>query len=413
MSTETLPEFSPDCRVLVVDDDPFTRNMIARGLGKLGISSVFSAESGEQARSLLEARGSVDLIFCDLGMPGEDGVTLMRNLAADHAGSGIVLISAISEKLLRVVGDLVAAHGLWLIGTLAKPLGGTELRQVLERWSAGPDQAHAARQPQLTVDRFRQAIQHGEIEVHVQPQCAPGDGRLLGVEALSRWSTPEIGLVFPDTFIPFATTHGLINELTDYVIRRVLDALAHWDEHGLHITAAINIAATTLHRVDLPDFIHGECAQRNLDVKRLILELTEAGIVDNLSKSLDVVSRLYLAGIELSLDDFGTGHATLSQLRQLPFSEIKLDRSFVGAMMTDPEARTIVESSCELAHRLGLRCVAEGVEDTEALAEVRRLTCSGVQGYLIARPMPIQDFLDWAREGAWKPLFSAGDLPVC
>lgn len=400
-------------RVLVVDDDPFTRDVVKRRLERLGIPAVLTAGSVEEARVCLATTARMDLIFCDLGMPDEDGVTLLRGLAPDYADCGIVLISAISEKLLRVVGNLVSAHGLWLLGTLSKPLSTRDFDQVMTAWRQGPGPVASRPQAELSVNRLRTAIRDGEIQVHVQPQCALDTGALVGVEALSRWTLPGYGPVFPDLFIPFATTHGLINALTEHVLNQVLDALAAWREQGLQLTASINIAASTLHRVDLPDVVLDACARRGINPNQLVFELTEADVVHDLTRSLDVASRLYLAGVTLALDDYGTGQATLSQLRQFPFGEIKLDRSFVASMRGDAEARTIVESSCRLARSLDLRCVAEGIEDDETLRLVRALECDLAQGYLIARPMPISELLDWSRQHQAHPVFGATNPSTC
>ena len=385
-------------RVLVVDDDPFTCDVVKRRLERLGISTVLTAGSVEEARTCLSDPARTDLIFCDLGMPDEDGVTLLRGLSPEHAECGIVLISAISDKLLRVVGNLVSAHGLWLLGTLSKPLTTHDFDQVLVAWNQGPRPSIDRPQAQLSVDRLSAAIRDGEIQVHVQPQCALDTGQVVGVEALSRWTLPGYGPVFPDLFIPFATTHGLLNELTEHVITEVINALSTWNEHGLTLTASINIAASTLHRVDLPEFVIDLCTSRGVNPNQLVFELTESDVINDLTRALDVASRLYLAGVTLSLDDYGTGQATLSQLRQFPFGEIKLDRSFVASMREDTEARTIVESSCRPARSLELRCVAEGVEDALTLQMVRQLDCDLVQGYLIAKPMPIGQLLDWSQQ---------------
>src|SRR5579884_1586967 len=237
------------------------------------------------------------------------------------------------------------------------------------------------------VSELRSAIEEGTLFLHYQPQVDLATGEMRQVEALVRWQHPERGLLMPGVFIPVAEENGLTRRLTEWVMREALQQLSIWHRQGLDLRVAINLSARTLHDEDL-----GRSVRRLLDTFRvpgssLVLEITESGIMLDPEGSLQTLIELHRMGIELSIDDFGTGYSSLSYLQRLPAREIKVDRSFVTDMVTNPDSAIIVRSIVDLARNLGLRVVAEGVEDADTLEALRRLGSDMAQGYYLSRPI--------------------------
>ena len=385
-------------RTLLVEDDAFVRGVVLQQLQRLGIAATAAADGVDGVR-LLQEQGPFGTVICDLQMPRMDGVQFLRHLAALQPDTGVVLISAQEPKVLKLGEELVRAHGLRLLGSVLKPVSLEALRQLLSRGDVTPE---LTRLPvAVTTDELRRAIERKEIQIAVQPKVGTSDGRLAGAEALARWVAPGRAPVYPDAFIPLAERTGLIDALTDLVLRQALRACGAWGRQGVTTRIAINVAPVTLHRLDLPDVIT-ELAQRHgVAPEQVIVEVTESALLADEALSLDVLTRLRLRGIGLSIDDFGTGFSSLKQLKRLPFSELKIDRSFVAGMLDDPDSARIVESNVQLARDLGVRAAtAEGVETEAQFRELKRLGCAHAQGYYIARPMPPDDLPGWlARSG--------------
>jgi diguanylate cyclase (GGDEF)-like protein len=268
---------------------------------------------------------------------------------------------------------------------------------------------HATEQPVL-MGELRRGIERGELVVHYQPKISVYTGRICGAEALVRWQHPTRGLLSPGQFLPAAETTGLIAPLTHEVIRQALTAVGRWRAAGLDISVAINVSARQVANLDLPDQIEAALAHHGLPGDVLIVEMTESCLMGDQLRSRTVLNRLRAAGIGLSVDDFGTGYSSFTHLRDLPVSEIKIDRSFVTDAAASPANAAIVKSTVELAHNLGLTVVAEGVESPPCLEMLTAIGCDLVQGYLFARPMPADDLVTWA--AAQVQLVSAGKAPI-
>jgi len=235
-----------------------------------------------------------------------------------------------------------------------------------------------------------EAIDADQIIVHYQPKIdLLGDrsGVVGGVEALARWNHPHHGLIPPVRFIPLAEQTGLIDKLTWSVLQSATHQLQSWAADGLKVSVAVNLAMPLLNDLDLPDKIQDLLRDRGLTHDRLLLEVTESGAMADVTRTMDIMVRLRLKGIGVSLDDFGTGYSSLVQLYRMPFSELKIDRSFVANLGRDEEARAIVQMSADLARNLGLTICAEGVETRTALDILRKMGCDRAQGYLFSPPV--------------------------
>ena len=235
---------------------------------------------------------------------------------------------------------------------------------------------------------------------YYQPKVAVANGRVVGVEALVRWRHPVDGLVFPDQFIGVAEAHGLIDALTRGVLHETLAQAKVWREAGLALRVAVNVSMDNLHDVEFANFIGEQTANAGVAVQDVVLEVTESRLMGDLRTPLDVLTRLRLKRFGLSIDDFGTGHSSLAQLRDLPFDELKIDRGFVHDAWKNATLGAIFNASLHLARQLGMEVVAEGVEDRDDWDFLRRSGCDLAQGYFIARPMPAADLPTWI--DSWK-----------
>lgn len=255
----------------------------------------------------------------------------------------------------------------------------------------------------ITERDLREAIEGDQLVAYYQPKIklsAEGDWGVASCEALVRWEHPQRGMIFPDAFIPLAEESGLILPLTEYVVGAVVRQIRHWQDDGLSLSVAVNIAPQLLDDPKLPDRLHDLVKEYDLPASRLILEITESGAMADAAHTMEILTRCRLKGFGLSLDDFGTGYSSLVQLHRMPFSEMKIDRSFVMDMDRDEEAKIIVRSIVDLGHNIGLSICAEGVETQEALDYLSSLNCETAQGYHMSRPIPAEEILPWCNQ--WR-----------
>jgi EAL domain-containing protein (putative c-di-GMP-specific phosphodiesterase class I) len=257
---------------------------------------------------------------------------------------------------------------------------------------------------------LRRAIEGDEIEVHYQPQLHLSSGIVWGVEALARWPHPTRGWVMPGQFIPIAETTGLIRTLTMRVLDSALRQWRKWHEAGIEVDLAVNLSAGDLLDRRLPDSVSALLRRWEVPPTRLTLEVTESTVIADSRAVADVLQSLHSLGIRLAIDDFGTGYSSVSYLRNLPVSEVKIDRSFVHSLGHEERDQVIVGSVIELAHRLGLRAVAEGVESAGALVALEELGCDLVQGYELAPPMPGTELGAWMHTRAVEAPLSPASL---
>jgi EAL domain-containing protein (putative c-di-GMP-specific phosphodiesterase class I) len=245
------------------------------------------------------------------------------------------------------------------------------------------------------VGALRAAVEARALSVVYQPKAELPDGAVVGMEALVRWQDPAHGTVPPDEFIPIAESTGLIAPLCRFVLEVAVDQARDWRDQGLAAGVAVNLSVRNLLEPGLAGRVRGLLAASGLPAGLLTLEITEGAVMTDPAAAVAVLHRLADAGVRLSIDDFGTGYSSLAYLKRLPVDEVKLDRSFVLGMTSDPDDAAIVRSTIELARNLGLRMVAEGVEDQETWDALAAMGCELAQGYLLARPMPAAEATGW------------------
>lgn len=393
-------------KILLIDDDPFVLKLLtiqlrAFGLERRGFVDVACSDSGRAALDLLELDPQIKLIFCDLQMPEMDGVEFVRHLVRLEFTGGLVFISGEAPRTRQAVEHLARAHGLNVLGTLGKPVSSESLLQVLDATMPVAKPPRMAQPvPPYTPADLELAIQNGELLNHYQPKVDLATGRVVGVEALVRWQHPQDGLVMPCHFVPMSEEHGLVGYLGVQVMPEALCDLRRWLDAGYQLDMAVNVSLGSVSSLDYPDFLAEQALTAGVALRHLILEITESRLMDNPQVQLDVLTRLRLKQVKLSIDDFGTGYSGLTQLCDLPFDELKIDRSFVHGSARNPALRAVLDASLGLARELGLRTVAEGVENQEDWQFLQASGCDMAQGYFIAQPMSGAKMDGWL--AAWE-----------
>lgn len=396
-------------RILVVDDDPFALKLLTSELTELGHSGVMAYSNAYTALSVLDtAADAVDVVFLDLQMPGMDGVEFIRQLVTVGYENALILISGEDERILQTAGKLAQAHKLNILGSLSKPTYPDRIKSLLDGY--GPRLKSAAAMPGKIYSReeLQRALADNELVNFYQPKVEISTGRVVGVESLVRWQHPEDGLVYPDHFVPAMEEHGLIDGLTGFVLPEALRQLRDWRDQGLHLRVAVNVSMDNLVALDFPELVERAASDTGTPLTDLILEVTESRLMQNPLAALDILTRLRLKRVSLSIDDFGTGHSSLAQLRDIPFDELKIDRGFVTGAHNRSQLRMILEASLNLAHDLNIKTVAEGVEKREDWDFLRNTHCNLVQGYFIAKPMPAEDLVQWVND--WEELINTSKL---
>ena len=260
---------------------------------------------------------------------------------------------------------------------------------------------HYARQLRIVND-LRSALQREEIELHFQPKILLPNGEPCGAEALVRWRHPELGYLAPDEFIGAAEQAGTILHLSRYVLQRALEYCRKWRDQNYDLGISVNLSARDLQDEYLPHFVLQILKEQDIEAQRLTLEITENSVMQDVNLSITVLECLRDIGVRISIDDFGTGHSSLAQLKNIPLHELKIDKSFVSDMLEDKQNEAIVRATIELAHNMGLEVCAEGVEDEKTLRYLSDTGCEQAQGYYLSKPVPSDYLIDWLQK--YKPV---------
>lgn len=384
--------------VMVVDDDVLMLQQVSINLGRLAVDNIVLADNAKQALSHIARGDRFDLIVLDLNMPEMDGIEMMRNLAGTQYQGAIALFSGEDKRILKTAESLANAQSLFVVGSLAKPVTEAELADMLNKARPTAHQEKAVQPTQVdsvSEAELRSAIHSGRIVPFFQPKVTAKEVQIESAEVLARWQHPTRGCLSPFVFITLAEESGLIDELTFDLFDKSIALYSNWRKLGYDFTLCFNLSAITLNLVDLPELLNEAVTKYNIPTGCIELELTESQLMDNLTVSLDVLTRLRLKGFGLSIDDFGTGYSSLSQLSQIPFTELKIDRAFVHGANSDPAALAILESSIALAKKLDMTIVTEGVEDKVDWDTVVKAGSDLIQGFYIAKPMAHDDFSYW------------------
>ena len=368
---------------------------------------------GDQLLSQVGERLSEQLrdgdVLARLG--GDEFAVLLADTNRDQAVSvAVKLRDALAEPF--VLGGLALCTDV-SIGIALAPEHGTEVAVLMRRADIAMYKAKRAHDGHRvytgaddiggnerlrTLQELRTALTEQQLTLHYQPKVDLDTGQVRGVEALVRWDHPTRGLLYPDSFLTMVEDAGLMRAMTQLVLELALDQAACWYSQGRPLTVAVNLSASSLVDTHLPEQVARLLTRRQLPAAALQLEITEEFLMADRDRARTILHRLRDLGVQISVDDFGTGYSSLAYLRELPIDELKLDRSFVFPMADDARAAALVVSTIGLAHSLGLRMVAEGVENATALAELTRHGCDQAQGYHLCRPVPAAELDHWLEQ---------------
>jgi EAL domain-containing protein (putative c-di-GMP-specific phosphodiesterase class I)/CheY-like chemotaxis protein len=391
--------------VLLVEDSRVQRDQVAAMFQALGVATVHHADHGADALALLNTLPEPpDLMVIDLEMPTMDGVELIERLHRRRSRIPFIVVSSREAALVQSVETMARLQGQPVLLGLNKPLTDAALRHAL----AGAAPARPARRATaaggracaLTPALLARAIADGGIVAHYQPKVCARSGVIRGVEVLARWPDPALGRPTPDRFIPLAEAEGQIHALTMAIARQAFRQAAHWNARGLVLSVAVNLSPRLLERPALVDELAQLAHEHGLAPQQVVLELTEGSIAAAQATALAVLARLRLKGFGLSIDDYGTGFSSLQRLAQVPWTELKIDRSFVHGAHDHPHQRAILQAAIEMASRLALVSVAEGVESPADWQLLQDAGCSVGQGWLFGRAMPGDELPGWLKDNA-------------
>jgi EAL domain-containing protein (putative c-di-GMP-specific phosphodiesterase class I)/ActR/RegA family two-component response regulator len=397
--------------VMVVDADIAHTDSYNKALRALGHSGIEFQTRGPEALERLKSGSAAQLLILDLHLPDMDGIRFMRELLQIRSDLELVLVSGENRRLLETTVNLGRSMGLNVLGALPRPLELASLKSLLNRKiksGAGNDDSQTLNRPLAKTD-----LQEGlagdwannRPVLLYQPIVSLLTGNIVCVEVLTRWWNRERGLLTPEKFLPLAEKFGLLDELSRLIYQQTLKQVADWLSHDQKISAAINVSINSFNDPDFANFLIDAAAEHKIDCARLVFEMAETQTSSVQPRCLESLLTLRLKGFRLSIDDFGTGSSSLTHLKNIPFTELKIDREFVTGASDNAASRSILEASVNLAKRLNIAIVAEGVESRQDWDLVEALQCDYVQGYYCGKPMDNKAFL--AHLESWQGPHSA------
>lgn len=383
--------------VLVIDDDNFEQKILTTILKNIGVNRSEVAGGGQAALDRLRDNDvKIDIALCDLRMPDIDGLEFVRVLSQFVKAPAIIFVSGADITICRAAEKIATQLGLSVLGSILKPPDPLELAKLIGTYfEKKVNPTYKTPSVVLSPDNILAGLNRDAIGMYYQPKIDVNSFEIAGFEALARWHDNAYGVLGPATFIPTIESCGLLNSFTEVVIKRTMSDLASWANLAPLVEVSINVAAENLSNLKLPQQIMASAKKYGISPSRITLEMTESGVTNDLTAAMEILTRLRLNEIRLSVDDFGTGYASLDKLKDLPFNELKIDRGFVQGAENNESALALLELACELGQKLRLDIVAEGVETSKQWELVKQLGCDTVQGFFIEKPMPASDVPQW------------------
>lgn len=390
--------------VLIIEDSKAQRLFLLDLCRQMGITDIAEADNGRSALTVLDSRtAAFDLLICDLEMPDIDGIELINLLAARNIRSGLIIASGRERALLSAVELMASTEGLNVLGALQKPVAEADLLALVRKYQQDGLKQKAGAVPHerllLGKDELQQALADRRFVLFYQPKVDFATQKLIGAEALVRLQGADNQLIFPNDFIPLCERFGLIDELSYQVIELAIAQQQRWREQGLSLHLSINLSAYSFEQSEFSAQVIALMKHCAVPPDSLIFEVTETGVIKDIGKALAILARLRLFGCGLSIDDYGTGYSSVKQLSQIPFTELKVDRSLIHGISSKPHLQVIFESTLSMCQKLGIVLVAEGVERPDDWHYLQQAGCNTAQGYLISPPLPEQRFRQWVDNG--------------
>ncbi|MCY7262644.1 EAL domain-containing response regulator [Pseudomonas protegens] len=381
--------------VLVLEDEPLQRLVTVTALKKVMPGQVHEAASGSEALALLEHCERMDIAICDLKMPGMDGLAFLRHASQSGKLHSVILCSQIEPILRQTTASMIRRLGLNFLGDLGKPFNLERLTTLLTRYQ---NQRHglvtALKKSELpTLADVIRGLDNGEFEPYYQPKVALDNASLQGAEALARWNHPQLGVLPPSHFLHIMEHHSLLDRLFWQLFDQGLALRRKLAQKGIPLSFSFNLHPSQLASQTLTESIAALLVLFQVPSSSITFEITETSLISAPASSLENLVRLRVMGCGLAMDDFGAGYSSLDRLCELPFSQIKLDGTFVRKMGHHPRSSAIISYTVALARSLGMSLIIEGVETREQQERLLELGCDIAQGFVFARPMPESHFI--------------------
>ncbi len=394
-----------DLRFLIADKENFHRHWLAAMLETLGARHVLEVANGNEALTVLkDALQPIDIMLMEIDLPGMDGLELIRHIARNDDNCAVIVVSRLDLAQLFSVETMSKAYGIDLLGTLEKPVAPESLLPMIERFCQNilKSKIHTSL-PKISFADLQNGLANDEFFPLFQPKIDLKTRQVIGVEAFARWQHPVAGLLAPGTFIPLLEANAAMTQLTWVIIEKSVAACRTWKALGFTLTVSINISPSVVAQSGLAEEIIDYMHEHALAPESLIFEITEAAAVTDGPHFLENLNRLRLHGFGISVDDYGTAGSSMQQLMRIPFSEVKIDRSFVTGASNNHALELVLSSSLALCRQLERRSVAVGVETRSDLEFLVKLGCTYAQGFYIAKPMDGSALPMWMKE--WELFF--------
>lgn len=381
-------------RIVLIDDDRVVGEIVSALAKAMGLQCEITRTPDEFFEHV---NPDTTVILLDLVMPEMDGIEILRLLGERGCRARIILMSGINIRVIETAKKLAQSLGLSVVGHLQKPFPIAQLQELLGANIAAekPFDSDTEQEVSIPDEDLYRAFDRDEFVIYYQPQINIASGIVTGVEALSRWQHPDLGLIYPDNFISRIEALGLMDRFCWITAERALNEVRQFSNASGYLPRlAINVSVSSLRDLKFPDIFMNLARKYDFPAERIVLEITESGLME-FSLALDVLTRLRMRNFKLSIDDFGTGYSMMKQLQNVPAIELKIDKTFVKHMDGSHADLVMVEKIIEMGHELDMEVIAEGVETEEQFKILREKGCDGVQGFFFSQALPPADILRW------------------
>ena len=399
-----MPRRTNSGLLLILDDDPMIAEAIASMAERLNFDTLITLNPADFFQKLKNLKPTHAII--DLSMPEMDGLQVMKLIDA-RCPARIIIASATGNRILEAARRVGLAHGLDILGILRKPFSLGALKDLLSvPQVTHPTKADIAapgilNRRSFTRSELSDGLNQDEFTIYLQPKVRCIDDRIIGFEALARWNHPVHGVLMPSDFALLFEEYELEAIWMEKLIRLAANYMKSLSPANVHLS--LNMSMSGRSKATTPQLLSTLKRELGGASEKLIIEVVENGLVDATSEDIEMFVHLRLGGFQLSIDDFGLGFSSFARLVRIPFSELKIDRSFVKEARISHEAREVIRSIVTIGHSLEMSVTAEGVEDAETLKIVKELGCDNVQGFVYSRPVPLEQVLPWINAGGHLP----------
>ncbi len=387
-------------RALISEDDYICQQLLIEMLKDSNVTDVHVASTGDAVLKKIDDDLNPDILFCDLNMPGLDGMDLLQLLGERSFKGDIIVCSGCDKRIIKAACKMAIHNKLNLVGSLGKPIDPNKLHRLVGYCGENKTRLTSSDDIKFSYEELDAAISKSQFIPYFQPKIDITGGELVGVESLSRWQHPTRGLLLPGDFLAAINDHGLMDRFNDTMFVTALAGFKVLYCDCAVPTMSFNLSPESLRSGDLVNRFERYVAGTGLKNSQIIIEAVESKYNEDQDVAIGMLNHFRLKGFGLSIDDYGTGYSSLDRIAQISVSEIKIDRRFVAEAIYDDIAASIVSNTIHLAKELGLKTVAEGLEDMADWELMRDMGCDSIQGFLVARPKDVPQFKLWL--SSWK-----------